>query len=226
MKTSKIIFISYFSVFGLILISILVLGLINNDKDPIALKSSDLIMEEIPLNNIKYIRINKDCNIFFESDSCQKIEFSHQKEESFTEPKYEIINDTLVINSSAINESNKNITIKGNNIAYIKGVDCKIILYHLNQNNLTIEAENSDINLYRKIELDSLNLMLENSTVWGRNYNISYMSLDVNQSTLKCRNDTPLKSISGNAINKSIITIQPAFHYDLNIDESCDVTRH
>ncbi len=225
MKISKIIFTSYFSVFGLLLLSILVLGFINKDKSVYG-NTIDSISETIDLNNFKHIKLQENCKVILQNNNLKNLTYTVEENNLSLKPTYTINNDTLIITPAEGDSKNQYITIETNDLLSITGDSCYVTLNNFNTHTLSLNLYNSSIKLSKKTSIENININIENSELKGWDYSTENMILYMNNSTFKGNPKETLKSIQGNITNHSLFIVQPAFHYDLNIDESCNVRRY
>ncbi|WP_075590002.1 hypothetical protein [Labilibacter marinus] len=217
MKTSKIIFTSYFSLIGILLIALMISSFINNDKEKIS--RLNLVTTSDELTAFNHIKIETNCNIVVSSDTTYHFEFTRNKKEGNLKINYTYNSDTLIIGHIET-EQFSNIKIYAKNITSISTIKSKLSLTHFQQDSLQINAQRGRIRFENKIDINNLKLKLRE----GSNFNA--WTCKINTIDLYCRNSNfntslkkKLKLFKGDISEKSNIKIPKAFKYDINADE-------
>ncbi len=226
MKTSKIIFTSYFSLVGLILISIMISGFAFNHKNRNRHGKYEFINKSIPLENFKHIKINANCLVIIQHDSVSTINYTFRKNKETNSvknpnpPKYNISGDTLILQSY---ESNNHINLHTKKSISITGNDCRITLKKLNQNNLSLTGTKCDLTFEDSFNVKTLKVSLDDSKMHYWNFKVQNLDLTLNQSRFYGNSRGTIKSFTAKISNNSDARLPKALDYNIKTDESSKV---
>ncbi len=221
MKISRILFISYFSLFGLVLLSFLVFGFAYKDKESNYCNSVENIEQRIiELNEFKYIVQSEGTHVIVKSDSLSRLVYSEFNNRPELKPSFKISHDTLYVYKSSNNLSN-GITIISDDLNFIKGENCRVELFGINQTDFKIIANKTNVNFHGNTHIKNLELTLHNNSEFsGWQYSIQSLKLDVDNSKFWVNHNIVLNSIQGKVSNCSNFQVPKSHNYNLKIDEA------
>ncbi|TAJ11682.1 hypothetical protein DMA11_15945 [Marinilabiliaceae bacterium JC017] len=223
MKISRIIFISYFSVIGLCLLSLMVMGFVYNDKEFFGERGEafETITEE--LEPFSHISVDDDCIVAVQTGETNSLLYHYNKKDK-AQPVYEVRNDTLFVISTR-NVLYGQVDLMVGKIKSISGRNCRISLYDIHQDDLFLAGENARINLGHKVDFGSLNVLLKDSSelnYW--HFNAKELRLNIqNNSRFRCHSDQKVELLEGKISNNSKATLPDAKRIQLDVDESSKV---
>ncbi len=231
MKTSKIIFISFFSFIGLLLLSIMVLGFAFND---VALAERNEKRAEFK-SRIKTIKIdNRFKHIFVQDKGSvtiirgdeQLINFySYNTKDSLDTPEFDVRNDTLYV----IGKRGMNITIKlkdESTLLSIGGINSNVDLSHLNVPALDLNFNGGKVKLNYKIEIGKVRIDLSNKSFLEltNQIDIDTICLNVNNSKINTwYGKRHISLLKGMVENGSDVRLPDAYHIRLDTDSTSKV---
>ncbi|MCW3804656.1 hypothetical protein [Plebeiibacterium marinum] len=224
MKTSKIIFSSYFSLFGIVLISLMICGFAFNSKQLAGRFSKNNIEEEkINLNSFKHIKLESECNVTIIKDSFNFISYSFFKDSIKMNPEFNFSADTLILKSTKSNLHN-NINLHVAQDISINGNSCSIELRQFAQNKLNADLKNSRLTLSKNSSIENFMLTLENSsrfTYWDGKIKNLYLNMDNSRFDNGYRLN--LDKLNAKIYNNSNAYLPPALICDIKRDKSSKV---
>jgi len=223
MKTSRIIFISFFSFLGLILLSLMVMGFMYKDKDIRKFKEKDIKTVNITLDSFSHIVVSDNCRVNLSSNTSYSVSYSLLKG-TVNKPVYNINNDTLFIKSTKTNFTSS-INVKANNIISVSGVNCKITLDKFKQEALSFDVKKTEIRFYKNVNIQNLDITLSESSWLNGWSSFKAQNLKLNTSNSKFQGSIngKLKSFDANITKNSEVRLLKALHYNLNVDSSSSV---
>ncbi len=176
MKTSKIIFISFFGAIGLFLLSLLI------QVDPKKFENEKYQNETIALPSFNHLIVEKEYNLTLVQGLADSIKLTYEKGVVIAKPIYTMRGDTLVISP----EPNKDFwfyELSFKNLKSIKATSCKFELRKLSLQNLYINGTGAEINFSDAVELDSLKMNLFfNSQFWTNSSKLKTVQLIADKS--------------------------------------------
>lgn len=200
-KTSKIIFISYFSFIASLFVIFTIMGFANNNIN----RFSSFEKTETQLDTFSHIYVSPDCRVVIEKSDSTKLIHQYPDSEEFIETSHEIKNDTLFIQ-----KTNKRIStrIQADNIKSVSGDKCNVNITKLKQEALDVNIVNSShVSLYEDIKLDTLNMNLSSSSRFNSSTGkIENLVLNVNNSYVYLQTKMELTLIKGQILNNSTVS--------------------
>lgn len=220
MKTSRIIFISFFSFFGLILISLMVMGFMYKDTNK--LKKDDIKTVNTSLGSFSHIVVSDNCRVNLSSNTSYSVSYSLLKG-AVNKPVYNINNDTLFIKSTKTN-FHSSIIVYVNNLVSISGVNCNITLHKFKQEALSFDVKKTEIRFNNNVNIQNLDITLSESS-WLNGWSFKAQNLILNTSNSKFQGSVngKLKSLDANITKNSEVRLLKSLHYNLNVDSSSSV---
>jgi len=216
MKTSRILFISYFSTIGLFLMGLTIMGFAYNDK------SSDDFQrdhyEEISenLQAFSHINIEKDCDVWITKGDGSYFTYNIKNAEEHVKPVFDVRNDTLFIQNVS-----RPITIHFNELKSISGHKCEVGLNSFELSKLAVHMKQAELKIGNDVTISSLDVVLkESSTVRAWGFNTEKLSLRVDDSQFMAGSNRKLDLVKGIIRNNSTIRINAAKSIQLDLDES------
>ena len=222
MKTSRIIFISFFSTIGVFMITLMILGFIYNDKENSRKHLHAPKSVSLPLEPYNHIAISNDCRVSLVSDTVNLLSYNFNPDSAQIKPDFKISNDTLFVLSTQTNLS-KDIQLKVNNSVTIFGNLCNLTLNKFYQKSLSIDVRQSEVR-FNAVSIDDVEISLrESSRCNGWDFTAQKVTLNTRNSTFELNFKTKLKVLEGNITDGSNVRLPQALHYNLNVDESSKV---
>ncbi len=216
MKTSRIIFISFFSIIGLFLAGFMIMGFIYNDRS----KNYPTFKEEaITLESYSHIVVHNDCNVIIRTDGINQLSYHSNPDSVQIKPEFRINNDTLFILSTRTNLL-RHIQLKVNNLVSISGKHCDVTFIEFHQKSLFIDVLNSKVT-FNAVSIDEIEISLsESSRFDGWDLTAQKVTLNTRNSYFEPNFKTKLKVLEGNITDGSNVRLPQASYYNLNVDES------
>jgi hypothetical protein len=228
MKTSKIIFISFFSFVGLLLLSFMIFGFIFND---IAIKE---YRKKLMDKGTKTYKIEKPFkHIFVKNKGFIKItegaeqllrSYSYTIKDSLVVPVYKVQNDTLFVDLH--NEISTILELNNlENLISISGFKSNVHLSLLNLSSLKLNFTSGNIRIGKNVNISKLDINLNDNSVFSANQllNVDSLSLNINKSSFEVYNKKRFTSVKGSIANNSNVRLPKALHIDLDIDKTSKV---
>jgi hypothetical protein len=175
MRTSKKIFIVFFSLLGLFLLSLLIQ--IDPNKQEIKLEEKDITLppfKHLVLLNSQDVEIQKGySNSAWGFVNVDTLDFL---------PKYELKNDTLVLNWSQ-SDNNQRKTITCTNLKTISVENSRIRITNFMSDSLYLDAQKGIISFYASSNIDYLQIELaQNSYLSFEGTNVKTLEINLSQS--------------------------------------------
>ncbi|MDB4335030.1 hypothetical protein OAA06_01585 [bacterium] len=235
MKTSRIIFISYFSVFTMILIGVMISGFAyndmakeewrkhceevskghNNTKDRYSKNSK---IEK--LHSFSHVFVKEGCTIhILQGDSAKLIYSNKESKKKVIPPNTEVKNDTLFIYQTKPNE----VTVVAKELSSVSGNNCEVTLNHMDLAYCNLVFDNSKVGFMEKLNLKKVDLQLTNKCdAWG--YFVSD-EVNMNISNSKFNGWKKMKIGSLNAVfrDSAKVFLHQAKRMKFDVDESSDL---
>ncbi len=229
MKTSKIIFISFFSFVGLFLLSVMILGMAFNGIATEERKDRRVEYE----NRVKTIKINKQFkHVFVKNKGSITITrgeeqtvkyYSYNSNDTLIVPEFEIVNDTLFF--SVRNGMSTTLTLNDvNNLKSVSGINSSVHLSSLDMSSLKLDFKAGKIRINNDVNISNLYVSLcENSGFTAYPLNVDSLYVNINNSRFRGNYKKRLSLVKGTITNKSDVRLPSVLHIDLDIDESSKV---
>lgn len=222
MKISKIIFISYFSVIVLFLLSLMIMGFAFNDAKYSRRNKITIETKTLELPHFQHVSIGENCRVSIQNAQESKLSYLNQKNAAVIEPIFKIENDTLFLISTKNNMQYNGVTLSSSYIQSITGKNCNISIKNMKQEFLYISTNGTIINIKNKVEIEKYELTLKQSSdfhCWN-NFKGDELTIDLQNSKLRVRSQHKLSKIKGLATNHSYLELPAAKSYQLNVDEN------
>ncbi len=177
MKTSKIIFISFFGVIGLFLLSFLI-------QVPLDKRGFQFESETEALPQFSHLVVTKGAYLIVSYGSSDSIRLSHKKGTIVTKPVYWTKGDTLIVDPIPNQEIfSLNLTCSG--LKSISLTESQIELSQITLGNLQLEGKNAEINFSNDVKIDSLWLNLSSgSNFWCNSSKLNAVNLQADKSNV------------------------------------------
>ncbi len=222
MKISKIIFISYFSVIGLSLLSLLIVSFAFNDGKYSSWNKNNIETKTQDLEHFEHVFIGKGCKVLIQNTQKPELSYSHLKALKLIESVFKIKNDTLFVISTKGNFQHNAVTFSSSNILSITTENCYIILDNMTQEALRIDASGTVIDIRDDTKIKKYELTLKQSSdfrCWN-DFKGDELSIDMQNSKLYINTEHKLSKIKGQISNHSEIHLPASKNYQLDVDEN------
>lgn len=177
MKTSKIIFISFFGVLGLFLLSFLIQ--VPRDKRGFQFES-----ETEALPPFSHLVVTKGANLQVSYGTSDSIKLSHNKGVIVTKPVYWTKGDTLIVDPIP-NQENFFLNLTCSGLKSITLAESRVELSQITLGNLQLEGKNAEINFSYNVTIDSLWLSLSSgSNFWCNSSKLNAVNLQADKSNV------------------------------------------
>ncbi|MBI9062034.1 MAG: hypothetical protein JEZ14_08585 [Marinilabiliaceae bacterium] len=216
MKTSRILFIAYFSAIGLFLMGITIMGFAYNDKscDDFHRDHYEEISEN--LASFKHIYVDKDCDVNITKGDRSYFTYNIKNAEEHVKPVFDVRNDTLFIQNVS-----RHVTIHFNELKSLSGHKCEVGLNSFELSKLAVHMKQAELKMGNDVTISSLEVVLkESSTVRAWGFNTKKLSLLVDDSQFMASSDLKLDLVKGTIRNNSTISINAAKSIQLDLDDS------
>jgi len=216
MKTSKIIFISFFGVVGLFLLSLL----IQTDPEKRGNKElREMKKEEVALPAISCLIVNEGCNVRITRGVSDSLKFGYKKDLVLEHSIYTVVGDTLIINKFP-NDKGFYTDILCSKLTAIQITNSYINIDQNNFPELNIEGANStiDINNDVSIQLATIHLTA-GSKLWFNNSILEKVQLNLEKSSADFNIDD-ISEMKAELRDSSELTVQKVLHSDVKTDET------
>lgn len=223
MKTSKIIFISFFSVMGLLLISLLIMGFAFKNKKYGDYNAENIKIESVTLDAFKHIHANENCRITVKSGTSNELKYTSFLNKAIIKPDFRIVRDTLFVETTKTNLNN-NIELVVQHLETITGNNCNYSLREFSQSRLSVDIKKSNISFYDSSSVVNLKMFLyEQSKCTGREFKVDSLMLQSKNSKFEARLQNKLGLIEGIITDKSDVRLPAALKYTLEVDQSSTI---
>ncbi len=221
MKISKIIFTSYFSILGLFLLSLMVLGYKYSDKEyPRKYQQDQLKSKNLSLESFSHLVIDPDCQVIIKvGDKPSLLDYRFDATKGAVDPDFKMQNDTLYLTST--NNCRYGVVITCNQLLTVIGKNCVITLDSMHVDNLMVDSNQSTITLNRKAHINSLKLNgINHSNInsWGSK--VRKMNFYINSSNLNSHSMPRMEELEGQIINHSNVRLVQAKKMNVVTDET------
>jgi len=174
MKTSKIIFISFFGIIGLFLLSLLI-------QVPQEKRGMKIETETEALPKFSHLEITKGANIIVSYGSSDSIKLAHNKGVIVTKPVYWTKGDTLIVDPIP-NQENFFLELTCSGLKSISLTESHMDIKQISLDNLRIEGTKAEIGFY-DVTIDSLSMSLSSeSRFWCSNSKVKKVNLIADKS--------------------------------------------
>ncbi len=213
MKTSKIIFISFFGVVGLFLLSLLI------QVDPKKFENENIQNETISLPSFNHLIVEKEYNLTLIQDLADSIKLTHEKGVVIAQPIYTMRGDTLIIKHER-NEDYRFFEIHFKNLKSIKATNCHFELNRISAANLKLEGTSAEINFGDAVTLDSIEMkLLAGANFWSNNSKMNVLMLNVSKSRAEFNIDV-IKELKAELRDSSELSTWKVLRSDVQTDET------
>jgi hypothetical protein len=215
MKTSNKILISFLSLIGLFMLSLMIQ--ISPDKEGTINKDS--VHEAIALPGFTHLIINDSCNILISSGPTDSINLYYNKNIQLKEPIFTVKGDTLIIHSFPGKE-NSNTNIVCHSLKSVNISNAKLNISKLTLPSLNIQGTNSTICLYDSVTIHSATFRLKKgSQIWCDYVDIYELQIDLERSKANF-NVKVINELKANLTDFSELSVTKVLHSDVKNDES------
>jgi hypothetical protein len=216
MKTSKIIFISFFGIVVLFLLSLL----IQTDPEKRANKElSEMKKEEVALPTIFHLIVNEGCNVRIARGVSDSIKIGYRKDLVLEHSIYTVSGDTLIINKFP-NDKGFYTDIL---CSKLTAVQIKNSYVNIDQNyfpELNIEGANSTIDINNNVSIQLANIDLKaGSRLWYNNSKLEKLQLNLEKSRADFDIDQ-IAELKAELRDSSELTVQKVLRSDVQTDET------
>jgi hypothetical protein len=174
MKTSKIIFITFFGVIGLFLLSLLI-------QVPQEKRGMKIETETEALPKFSHLEITKGANLIVSYGSSDSIKLAHNKGVIVTKPVYWTKGDTLIVDPIP-NQENFFLELTCSGLKSISLTESHMDIKQISLDNLRIEGTKAEIGFY-DVTIDSLSMSLSSeSRFWCSNSKVKKVNLIADKS--------------------------------------------
>jgi len=210
MKTSKIIFITFFSILTLFLLSMMIQT--NKNK-------TQFIHTTVTLPPFHHLVLNDVRNIDVRQSITDSILVFHNSSTKAIMPDYGVKDDTLIV-TWPHHQSEMYQAITCSKLRSITLKNSKLTLYGLNTDSLNILARSGDITMNQggAVNYFSINLQSD-SRLWCNLDQISWVKLDMSHSEARFRTDK-IGHLQAEIRNSSEINVQKVLRTEVTSDES------
>ncbi len=223
MKTSKIIFISFFSFIGLFLLSVMILGIaFNGTASKKEQKKKQIISKSIKLDNtFRHINLAGEGNIWINKGDEQSLNYVENSLDSIPfVPEYDVRNDTLYVKSTY----NRNVTIVVRNLNTVSGYSSHLHLSYIDLPSLKLSFENGNVRIEHNAKISNLYVSLSNNSNFRCNdFDIDTLKMNLNNSKFYFYGKKKLVSLEGTISNNSDVRLPKALHINLDVDSSSKI---
>ncbi len=213
MKTSKIIFISFFSAVGLFLLSLLI------QVDPQKFENEKYQNETIALPSFNHLIVEKEYNLTLVQGLADSIKLTYEKGVVIAKPIYTMRGDTLVISP----EPNKDFCfyeLSFKNLKSIKATSCKFELNRISAAKLRLEGTSAEINFSDAVTLDSIEMkLLAGANFWSNNSKVNVLTLNVSKSRAEFNIDV-IKELKAELLDSSELSTWKVLRSNVQTDET------
>jgi hypothetical protein len=158
MKTSKIIFISFFSIIGLFLLSFLIQVKPNKQQRPI----SELESKTVSLSSFSHLVITDGVNLDIEGGESDAL-IVYPTGKKLSAPNYRVSGDTLIVDSLQ-EKSFVFLKLIAHEIKTIKQTNGSLVIRQFNATKLSVTGSNCNFSLNNEVVIDSLDLNLSSGS--------------------------------------------------------------
>lgn len=223
MKISRIIFITFFSIVGLFLFSLMIMGFMFKNKKHNKFRPENLLSESIPLEEFSHIVSDANCKIALKSGDTNKLYYTSFAHKEIVKPVFNLKNDTLYITATNTNMNNHvQLTVK--QIETITGYKNNLTLGDFSQEILTMEMKNSEIRLNKTANISNLKISLtEKSKCTGWDCKLENLSLKIDNSKFETHMKNKIESIKGEISNNSTTRLPMSLKYNISMDKTSSI---
>jgi hypothetical protein len=212
MKTSKIIFISFFGVIGLFLLSLLI-------QVPKGKHDVNFETETVALTQFSHVVVTKGANLQVTFGASDSIKLSHKKGIIITKPVYWTKGDTLIVDPIP-NQENLFLELTCRTLKSISLTESRIDLRQIGLGNLKIEGTNAEISFYDNVVIDSLCLNLSSgSHFWCNSSTLKTVNLIADKSNVDFSIDQ-IAELKAELRDSSELSTWKVLRSDIKTDES------
>lgn len=216
MKTSKIIFISFFGVVGLFLLSLL----IQTDPEKRGNKElREMKKEEVALPAISHLIVNEGCNVRITRGVSDSLKIGYKKDLVLEHSIYTVVGDTLIINKFP-NDKGFYTDILCSKLTAIQITNSYINIDQNNFPELNIEGANSTIDINNDVSIQLAIIHLRaGSKLWCNNSILEKIQLNLEKSSADFNIDD-ISEMKAELRDSSELTVQKVLHSDVKTDET------
>jgi len=212
MKTSKIIFISFFGVIGLFLLSLLI-------QVPKGKHDVNFETETVALPQFSHLVVTKGANLQVTFGASDSIKLSHNKGIIITKPVYWTKGDTLIVDPIP-NQENFFLELTCRTLKSISLTESRIDLRQIGLGNLQIEGTNAEISFNDNVIIDSLCLNLSSgSQFWCNSSTLKTVNLIADKSNADFSIDQ-ITELKAELRDSSELSTWKVLRSDIKTDES------
>ena len=228
MKISRILFIAYFSVIGLFLISFTVMGFVHKDKTMEDVMNVVNVMNhehetiEGELPPFSCIQVAKGSEVVIKQGEKNSFSYYKKASETVAKPEWEVINDTLYIRHTA-----PTMAVYATRLIAITGESCQLTIEPITLDKLALHLDQSELSIRNEVNISNLEItMVANSQMNAWGLSTQRMKLDVDHSIFRGDSKRRIKVVSGSIRNNSKVQLSPAQSIKLEVDDSSELKMH
>lgn len=223
MKTSRIIFITFFSIIGLFLFSLMIMGFMFKNKEYNNFRPENLISESIPLEGFSHIVSEPNCRIELKSGDANQLNYASLADKEIVKPIFNLKDDTLFITTTRTNMNN-DVQITVQQIKTITGCNNNLTLRDFSQDSIKVILNGTEISLQQNTSIGKLELSLKSqSRCNGWNCQITNLNLTSDNSKFEASIQNRLESVKVDIANHSEVRLPKSLNYNLNLDKTSKV---
>jgi len=213
MKTSKIIFISFFSIIGLLLLSHLIQMKPTNWYD-----LRDEVKTKLP--TINHLTLHDIPLVQLSIGDSSKMVYWHLKTLPTNNAFYSVNGDTLIINRPPENISENGLYLYTKELKSVTILNAGLGINKHTITNLKIEVIKGNISLNDIDSLESINIHLkENSGIWCYKDKLKSVVMSLEDSKAELNVDV-INELKAELRDSSALTVQKVLHSDVKTDET------
>jgi hypothetical protein len=216
MKTSKIIFITFFGIIGLFLLSLL----IQTDPEKRGNKElREMNREAVSLPKFSHLIVQGDFPFTLLKGNADSIKFGYARDLQLIKPIYFMKGDTLIVDPIPNNKGYyievlctqlKSITLEG----------ARLDIQEINFSALKIEGSKSEISLNNMVSIDSATIQLkEGSRLWCNDSQFKFLQLNIQNSNVEINVDF-IEDMKAELRDSSELSAGKVLHSDVKTDET------
>lgn len=172
MKTSTIILISFFSVIGIFLLSML----IQVDSKQV---TPEIKIETHTLPTFSHLKIGRGCYLLYTQANGDSIRYGYPPETKFEKPVFEVRGDTLFVKNSG-QKNLSAINLYASSLNSIRVDSSHFEVTAANTTALHISAKTSTVKFQRNAVIDTVYLKLNDCTLLGSQAKIKKLETEMN----------------------------------------------
>jgi hypothetical protein len=216
MKTSKIIFIVFFSVIGLLLLSLLIQ---NNPEKRGNKEFREIHREVVALPTFSHLIVHDGCNVRIINGISDSLKIGYKKDLVLEHSIYTINGDTLIINQIPDNKGFYT-DLTCTKLKSIQTTNSYIIIDQFSFAELNIDGTNSTIDINNNVSILFATIHLTNgSRLWYNNSTLGKVNITLVRSSTEFNIDK-ITELKAELRDSSELTVGRVLHNDVKTDET------